>query len=59
MFGKAEIKKKQTENYVLSPEQYQEVLKQANAAATIKKDYKRLRRTDLVQENESLRVHVK
>ncbi|TEA44613.1 mobilization protein, partial [Bacillus sp. BH2] len=28
MFGKAEITKKQTRNYVLSPEQYQEVTKQ-------------------------------
>ncbi|PGD92226.1 mobilization protein, partial [Bacillus pseudomycoides] len=57
MFGKAEIKKKQTRNYVLSPEQYQEFTKQVNAAVTIKKDYERLRKTDFVKENESLKVH--
>ncbi|WP_142313274.1 mobilization protein, partial [Bacillus wiedmannii] len=57
MFGKAEITKKQTRNYVLSPEQYQEVIKQVNAAVTIKKDYERLKKTDFVKENESLKVH--
>lgn len=57
MFGKAEITKKQTRNYVLSPEQYQEFTKQVNAAVTIKKDYERLRETDFVKENESLKAH--
>ena len=57
VFGKAEIKKKQTRNYVLSPEQYQELTKQVNAAVTIKKDYERLKKTDFVKENESLKVH--
>ncbi|WOA61090.1 plasmid recombination protein [Bacillus mycoides] len=57
MFGKAEITKKQTKNYVLSPEQYQELTKQVNAAVIIKKDYERLRETDFVKENESLKVH--
>ncbi|MBJ7987910.1 mobilization protein, partial [Bacillus cereus] len=57
MFGKAEITKKQTRNYVLSPEQYQELTKQVNAAVIIKKDYERLRETDFVKENESLKVH--
>ena len=57
IFGKAEIMKKQTRNYVLSPEQMQEVTKQVNAAVTIKKDYKRLKETDFVKENESLKVH--
>ena len=56
MFGKAEITKKQTRNYVLSPEQYQELTKQVNAAVTIKKDYERLKETDFVKENESLKV---
>ncbi|MEK7019889.1 plasmid recombination protein [Bacillus sp. FSL R9-9410] len=56
MFGKAEITKKQTRNYVLSPEQYQEFTKQVNAAVTIKKDYDRLKKTDFVKENESLRA---
>lgn len=57
MFGKAEITKKQTRNYVLSPEQYQELTKQVNAAVTIKRDYERLKKTDFVKENESLKVH--
>ncbi|ENQ3081216.1 plasmid recombination protein [Bacillus cereus] len=57
MFGKAEITKKKTRNYVLSPEQYQELTQQVNAAVTIKKDYERLRKTDFVKENESLKVH--
>ncbi|PTC10351.1 plasmid recombination protein [Bacillus wiedmannii] len=56
MFGKAEITKNQTRNYVLSPEQYQEVTKQVNAAVTIKKDYERLRETDFVKEYESLKM---
>lgn len=56
MFGKAEITKKQTRNYVLSPEQYQEITKQVNAAVTIKKDYERLRETDFVKEYESLKM---
>ncbi|WP_242303294.1 plasmid recombination protein [Bacillus cereus group sp. BfR-BA-01495] len=56
MFGKAEITKKQTRNYVLSPEQYQEVTKQVNAAVTIKKDHERLRETDFVKEYESLKM---
>ncbi|PEA52902.1 mobilization protein [Bacillus pseudomycoides] len=55
MFGKAEITKKQTRNYVLSPEQYQELTKQVNAAVTIKKDYERLRKTDFVKEYQSLK----
>ncbi|MGG0257784.1 plasmid recombination protein [Bacillus mycoides] len=57
MFGKSEITKKETRNYVLSPEQYQEVTKQVNAAVIIKKDYERLRETDFVKESESLKVH--
>ncbi|EJQ72234.1 plasmid recombination protein [Bacillus toyonensis] len=57
IFGKAEITKKQTRNYVLSPEQYQELTKQVNAAVIIKKDYERLKKTDFVKENESLKAH--
>ncbi|MBO1628497.1 mobilization protein, partial [Bacillus sp. SY8(2021)] len=57
MFGKAEITKKKTRNYVLSPEQYQEFTKQVNVAVIIKKDYERLKKTDFVKENESLKVH--
>jgi len=55
-FGKAEVTKKKTGNYVLSPEQYQELTKQVNAAVTIKKDYRRLRETDFVKEYESLKM---
>lgn len=58
MFGKAEITKKQ-KNYVLLPEQYREVEMQVNAAVIIKKDYERLKQTDFLQENESLRVYAK
>ncbi|MEK4581850.1 MULTISPECIES: plasmid recombination protein [Bacillus] len=57
MIGKAEISKKETRNYVLSPEQYQEFTKQVNAAVILKKDYVRLKKTDFVKENESLKVH--
>lgn len=57
MFGKAEITKKKTRNYVLSPEQYQEFTKQVNVAVIIKRDYERLKKTDFVKENESLKVH--
>ncbi|EJR89494.1 plasmid recombination protein [Bacillus cereus] len=56
MFGKAEVTKKQTRNYVLSSEQYQELTKQVNAAVTIKKDYGRLRETNFVKEYESLKM---
>lgn len=59
LFGKAEITKKRTRNYVLSPEQYQEVTKQVHAAVRIKKDYECLRETDFVKENESLKVYAK
>ncbi|PGB58505.1 plasmid recombination protein [Bacillus toyonensis] len=55
-FGKAEVTKKKTGNYVLSPEQYQELTKQVNAAVTIKKDYERLRKTDFVKEYQSLKI---
>ncbi len=41
---------------MLSPEQYQEVTKQVNAAVTIKKDHERLRETDFVKEYESLKM---
>ncbi|MED2997027.1 plasmid recombination protein [Bacillus tropicus] len=59
IFGKADITKKQTKNYVLSPQQYQEVTKQVNAAVIMRKDYKRLSQTDFVQENNSLKEHAK
>ncbi|PEU76059.1 hypothetical protein CN386_17505 [Bacillus cereus] len=55
-FGKAEVTKKKTGNYVLSPEQYQELTKQVNAAVSIKKDYERLRKTDFVKEYQSLKI---
>lgn len=44
----------ETENYVLSPEQYEKVSKQIESAATMKKDYERLKNTDLKKLNEKI-----
>ena len=41
---------------MLSPEQYQEITKQVNQGY-YQKDYERLKKTDFVKENESLKVH--
>lgn len=54
LFGKSEVVENETGNVVLTPEQYSNVSEQVNAAAAIQKDYKRLKSTDLVQENERL-----
>ncbi|MED1559416.1 MobV family relaxase [Bacillus paramycoides] len=56
LFGKPEIVEKKTGNVVITRDQFRELTEQVNAAVTIKKDYERLRKTDLVQENESLQV---
>lgn len=53
--GNAEIKKTKTGNYVISPDQLGKLEETINAAVAIKKDYKRLQTTDLVQENRELR----
>lgn len=44
----------ETENYVLSPEQYDELSKKINAAVTMKKDYERLKNTDLNKLNKKI-----
>ena len=54
--GKSEVIERETENFVLSPEQYKEVSEQIHAAVVIKKDYERLKSTDLVKENENLQA---
>lgn len=53
-FFQREKIEKETGNYVLSPEQYEEMNKKVNAAVTIKKDYERLKNTDLAKENKYL-----
>lgn len=52
VFGKAEVTESETENYVLTPEQYQKASEQVKSAMAIKSDYERLKDTDLVRENE-------
>ncbi len=42
----------ETENYVLSPEQYDDISEKINSTVLIKKDYKRLKNTDLYKINE-------
>lgn len=54
--GKSEVIERETKNFVLSPEQYKEVSEQIHAAVVIKKDYERLKSTDLVKENEQLQA---
>lgn len=44
----------ETENYVLSPEQYEDISNKISAAATMKKDYERLKNTDLKKLNEKI-----
>lgn len=54
--GKSEVIERETENYVLSPEQYKELSEQIHAAVVIKKDYEHLKTTDLAKENAQLRI---
>lgn len=54
--GKSEVIEHETDNFVLSPEQYKEMSEQIHAAVVIKKDYERLKSTDLVKENEKLQA---
>ncbi|WP_242267291.1 MobV family relaxase [Bacillus cereus group sp. BfR-BA-01518] len=54
LFGKPEIVEKKTGNIVITKERFRELTEQVNAAVTIKKDYERLQRTDLVKENKEL-----
>lgn len=55
-FGDAEITKKETANFVVTPEQMKELASIVNAAAAVKKDYERLQSTDLVKENKALEI---
>ena len=52
--GFMKSEEKETGNYVLSPKHMKELSVKVNAAAIIKKDYVRLRNTDLVKENQQL-----
>jgi hypothetical protein len=54
LFGDAEITKKETGNYVLTPKQLKELTGYVNAALAVTKDYERLQSTDLVKENKAL-----
>lgn len=54
-FGKPKTIEKETGNYVLSRKQMKELSNKVNAAVLIKKDYERLKNTDLVKENQRLR----
>lgn len=56
MFGDAEVTKKETGNYVLTPVQLKELTGYVNAALAVSKDYERLQTTDLVKENKGLEV---
>lgn len=53
-FGKAEIVEKETENIILTPKQVELIQEQLKSALIVKKDYERLKNTDLVKENEEL-----
>jgi len=55
IFGKPEVIEEETQNVVLTPEQYKHAAEQVHAAAAIQKDYKRLKNTDFVKENERLK----
>lgn len=56
--GKPDIIEKETGNYVYTPKQVKYLESLVGAAVTVKKDYKRLQTTDLVQENKNLREKV-
>jgi len=58
LFGDAEVTKKETGNYVLTPKQLKELTGYVNAALVVKNDYERLQTTDLVQENKELNRQV-
>lgn len=54
--GDAEIIKKETGNFVLTPKQLKKTTVYVNAALSVKRDYDRLLTTDLVRENKDLTV---
>ena len=51
-----EVTKKETGNIVLTPKQLKELTGYVNAALAVKQEYERLQKTDLVKENEGLRI---
>lgn len=53
--GFMKSEERETGNYVLSRKHMKELAGKVNAAATIKKDYERLKNTDFVKENQQLR----
>lgn len=55
MIGNAEVIKKETQNFIVTPKELKKMQEKMNAAYQIKKDYERLQTTDLVQENKKLR----
>lgn len=54
LLGKPDIIENKTGNYVITPKQLEQVEGLINAAVVIKKDYERLRNTDLVKLNDQL-----
>jgi len=59
LIGKSEVIEKDTGNVVLSPDQYKRLNKQIHAAYAVQKEYKKLKNTDLVQENRQLKKDLK
>lgn len=54
LIGKPDIIEKETGNYVFTPKHIEKIEEMLHAAVTIKKDYERLQKTDLVQKNKTL-----
>lgn len=55
LFGKPEVVEKETENFIVTPQELKSMQDKLNAAYQVKADYERLQKTDLVQENKKLR----
>jgi hypothetical protein len=53
--GLMKSEERETGNYILSPEHMKDLAIKVNAAAKIQKDYERLKNTDFVKENRSIR----
>lgn len=56
--GFMQKEEQETGNYVLSPEQYQDVQEKVQAAVAVKDDYDRLKATDLASANQDLKRDV-
>lgn len=54
LIGKPEIIEKETENYVLTPDQFKTIEQQIHAAVYVKKEYEWLKSTDLVKKVDEL-----